>query len=375
MISRSAICLKKIYIDNFKCLVNFELAFDSINLFLGPNGVGKSSVFDVLRKIKAFVGGVRVADLFRSDDLTRWQTSPIQTFELEIEGNNGTYKYELAIDHEFAKGLARVNHERLWFDNKPLLKFESSGEAHLFRDDHSLGPTYPFDWNQSAIAALPERHDNTRLTWFKKRMQRLIIAQINPLMMGEYSDREEAQLSDGMENFVSWYRYISQNQGKAIEITTVLRKVLDGFNHFQFVEAGEQRRLLLNFSGDVNKSIDYRFNELSDGQRVLIALYTLIYYAQSEDYTLCIDEPENFIALPEIQPWLMLLRDFCEDDKLQCLLISHHPELIDRLAVYMGYWFDCESNRPIWVKRITEEEKIEGGVSISELVARGWLYG
>ena len=46
--------LKKIYIDNFKCLVNFELAFDSINLFLGPNGAGKSAVFDVLRK-KLFI--------------------------------------------------------------------------------------------------------------------------------------------------------------------------------------------------------------------------------------------------------------------------------------------------------------------------------
>ena len=204
-------------------------------------------------------------------------------------------------------------------------------------------------------------------------MKRLIIAQINPLMMGEYSDREEAQLSDGMENFVSWYRYISQNQGKTIEITTELRKVLDGFSHFQFVEAGEQRRLLLNFSGDVNKSIDYRFNELSDGQRVLIALYTLVYYARSEDYTLCIDEPEDFLALPEIQPWIILLYDLCSDGELQGLLISHHPELIDYLASSSGYWFDRQSNMPVQVKRVTEEDK--EGVPISELVARGWLYG
>ncbi len=33
------------------------------------------------------------------------------------------------------------------------------------------------------------------------------------------------------------------------------------------------------------------------------ALHALIYHAQSEDYTLCIDEPQNFVTLPEIQPW------------------------------------------------------------------------
>lgn len=49
--------LKRIYIDNFQCLVNFELNFDSINLFLGGNGSGKSTVFEVLRKIQTFVKG------------------------------------------------------------------------------------------------------------------------------------------------------------------------------------------------------------------------------------------------------------------------------------------------------------------------------
>ncbi|MDZ8239746.1 MAG: hypothetical protein RMZ69_21780 [Nostoc sp. ChiQUE01a] len=31
---------ERIYIDNFRGLVNFEMNFDSINLFLGGNGTG-----------------------------------------------------------------------------------------------------------------------------------------------------------------------------------------------------------------------------------------------------------------------------------------------------------------------------------------------
>jgi AAA15 family ATPase/GTPase len=105
---------------------------------------------------------------------------------------------------------------------------------------------------------------------------------------------------------------------------------------------------------------------------MLIALYTLIYYTRFEDYTLCIDEPENFLALPEIQPWLRTLYDFCSDGELQSLLISHHPELIDYLASSVGHWFDHQSNAPVRVKRITDDK--DTGLPISELVARGWLH-
>ena len=42
---------------------------------------------------------------------------------MELEGNGGTYKYELAIDHDVER-LSRVKHERLWFDGQPLLRVE-----------------------------------------------------------------------------------------------------------------------------------------------------------------------------------------------------------------------------------------------------------
>jgi len=168
---------------------------------------------------------------------------------------------------------------------------------------------------------------------------------------------------------------MSQDQSKIIQLTNELKEILDGFAYFKFAGTGREKRILkLYFSreGDREEYIEYDFGELSDGQRVLIALYSLIYCTQSEDYTLCIDEPENFLALPEIQPWLMQLYDFCSEGKTQALLISHHPELIDMLASSVGYWFDRESNSPVRVKRIKDDK--ETGLPISELVARGWLY-
>lgn len=368
--------LKRFYIDNFRSLVNFEMNVDSINLFLGGNGSGKSTVFDVLQRIKIFVSGIyKVGEIFSYFDCTRWQTLPIQRFELEIIGNNGNYKYELAIRHNPEN--SRIEYERLWFDNQPLLKFEM-GEVQIFDDYYVAGPKYPFEVSQSILPFLQTRNDNTKLTWFKNRMERIIIVQIIPSLMSNSSENEERRLTYRMENFVSWYRYISQDQGKVAELMNVLKDVLDGFISFRFEQFSEKYRTLkLRFStnADRTNTFDYYLGELSDGQKVLIALYTLLYCTQAEDYTLCIDEPENFLALPEIQPWLTQLYDFCSEQKLQALLISHHPELINYLlASPIGYWFERQSNAPVRVKKISNEVAENTGLPISELIARGWLY-
>ncbi len=44
--------IKRLYIDNYKCLVNFDLKLDELSLLLGPNGVGKSSVLDVVYALR-----------------------------------------------------------------------------------------------------------------------------------------------------------------------------------------------------------------------------------------------------------------------------------------------------------------------------------
>jgi len=36
--------LQRLYVDNYKCLVNFELPLQELSLLLGPNGAGKTSV-------------------------------------------------------------------------------------------------------------------------------------------------------------------------------------------------------------------------------------------------------------------------------------------------------------------------------------------
>jgi AAA15 family ATPase/GTPase len=217
--------LKKIYIHNFRCFENFEIAFDKLNLFIGANGVGKSSIFNIIHKIQTLINGAKkVSSLFSADDLTIWQKSPVQTFGIEIEGNEGVYDYKLRIEHEKTSRLTKIIHEKLLFNGNPLLTFEL-GEAQFYRDDNSAGAIYPFDGNQSAVATLPSRADNTRLTWFRERLNRLIIVQIIPMLMQGDSVIEEPLLDYNMTNYVSWYCFIYQNQGKAITTGVLESKV------------------------------------------------------------------------------------------------------------------------------------------------------
>jgi len=118
------------------------------------------------------------------------------------------------------------------------------------------------------------------------------------------------------------------------------------------------------------KTVDLPFSDLSEGQRTLIALYVLLHCAVGEDRTLLIDEPDNFIALAEIQPWLMKLLDRVDERNAQVILVSHHPELLDQLADQGGVLLDRPDGRETRVLPFEPPE--DSGLKASEIIARGW---
>jgi hypothetical protein len=97
-----------------------------------------------------------------------------------------------------------------------------------------------------------------------------------------------------------------------------VREILPGFESLDLRSAGANlRTLAVRFNDSQTSSpgcgFSLAFGELSDGQRVLICLYALLNFAVGGSGSLFIDEPENYIAIPEIQHWLMEIRDRIED--------------------------------------------------------------
>jgi len=365
--------LKRLYANNYRCLVNFEMNFDKLSLLVGPNGGGKSTLFDLLYGIRhLIIDNAKVAEVFPLKDLTAWVNKTEQSFELDVRGDDGLFSYKLVISHNPDIKKQRIELEHLLLDGKPLFEFKQ-GEVQLYHDDRKPGPKYSFDWSVSALATIVSRPDNKKLIWFKEWVEKLFIVSLQPKAMTSETEEESNWVNRDGANFASWYRYLSQeHQDKIFPLTEKLRDTIPGFHAFKFEQAGKHRILKVGFSSEdeTTTPIYFDFEQLSDGQRVLIVLYSLLLGLQDLGHTVFLDEPENYVSLPEIQPWLMELNNACGDGFPQAVIISHHPELIDYLGPECGKWIERDPLGPIRVKKLPEQ--IEKGLKLSEQIARGW---
>jgi hypothetical protein len=317
------------------------------------------------------------ATRFGGPSRTRWQNVPEQTFELDVTGNGGEYRLRLVLDAWGNPERPRVVTEEVTFDGKPVFRFEM-GEVHLFNDRHEDKVQYPFDWHRSALATITERNDNTRLSWFKRWLGGLLVVTPDPRQMSGIAATESKYPDQYLSNFADWYRHLRQETDDR-DYLADLSEAIEGFESLRLEDAGERRRELKVRFRDVGtgtskpKSREYLLSELSDGQRVLIGLYAVLHFALKAGATLCFDEPDNFIALREIEPWLRKVLDRVDDGRgVQVLLVSHHPELIDRLAFSDGLLLDRPDGRHVRAKSF--KDSAETGLSPAELMARGWEH-
>lgn len=366
--------IKRLYIDNYKSLVNFELPLQELTLLLGPNGVGKTSVLDVmfaLRQLLAGIAKVIEKGIFATPTLTRWQNRDIQVFELDVVLGSDEMRYRLEIEHERATRKARIALERLEMKGKPLFSF-ARGEVQLYRDDHSQGPSFGADWSESALARVPPRPDNKKLTKFLDFMRKVIVCGLYPPSFQAESSTEDPVLERDARNFSAWYRHLLlERQDLVPEFTKALKEVIDGFQGIRMEKVGLDTRALMVMFNQFGERYELRLDEISDGQRALIALYSLVRLAAGQGYTLFLDEPDNYLALTEIQPWLIELADRCGGDVPQAVLCSHHPELIDYLGGDRGVVLRRESSGSTTV-RPSRDLAVDGGLKLSEVIARGW---
>ena len=241
--------LKRLYINNYKCLVNFELLLARTTLLAGLNGTGKSTIFDLLEQLRCFVAGATsVEESFPPRSLTRWQSFDLQRFELTVSGGPDgipeNYCYLLELEHDRARQRCRVRREAVRTSTAVLFRFHD-GEIELFRDDGSAGPRFPFDWNRSGLTAVVERHDNTRLSWFKSWLRDMYTVRLDPASMLSRGESEVPHPKVNLSDFACWYRHLMQERPREIsELFDSLSQVLDGFRALELLQDGEVARTL-----------------------------------------------------------------------------------------------------------------------------------
>jgi len=368
--------LTRFYIDNFRCFVNFEYRPTRKQLILGRNGSGKSSFLEALLSVRQFAVSGHLTDEFLMGlgQATSWLNQTQQTFEIEATlEDDESYAYRLVIEPFGEPAVPRVVSETVHFCGKPIFRFED-GEVHLYNDRFEDKVAYPFDWRRSALATINSPKDNLTLTRFQRWLAGILCFRINPFAMTLRAEGDNFYPTVSLSNFAAWYRHLVQaHPEENADLLDSLRAAFNGFRFMGFDPVGENVRLLFAEFQDNGTKIRLGFNQLSDGQRCLICLYAIMHFVLSKGSTVILDEPENFVSLPEIQPWLMALSDVVEEGRGQILLISHHPELINQWAPNCGVQFVRDGIGPVRVEDFRGDP--ESSLTPAELVARGWERG
>jgi hypothetical protein len=389
--------LTRLYIDNFRCFEEFEYRPGRKQLIVGPNGTGKSSFMEALMFLRRFGQDGVLADALPAMQPTLWASRKKQVFELEA-ALGGVFLYRLEIEPPKETSRPRVRSETLQFEGKPVLEFVE-GEVQLY-DRFIPAQRFPADPFRSALAITPLGTDE--VSRFKLWLDRVFCFRLNPFAMAPRAERPQQAPATDLSNFAAWYSHLVQSDPQAnFALHQSLRESLDGFNSLKLESLGGFVRILVaDFAGKTSQTgfhmgrfglsqpsepittgdmmlgashppLRFGFDELSEGQRCLICLYAVLHFVLTKaGTTVVIDEPENFISLREIQPWLMAASDAVDENNSQIILISHHPELIDQWAPSCGVQFVREKLGPVRVVPFHGEP--DSGLSPAELIARGW---
>jgi predicted ATPase len=368
--------ITRLYVNNFRCLLAFETNFKPFGLLCGPNGAGKSSVFDALKLIRdlatgeSSLGGDGPQDI-PSLEFTAWNTSTIQEFELNVTAEGHEFEYLLHIEQVSTDKKPRIVRERATCDKREL--YDRNLEGVRFLKSTGIASGFPLDWRQAALGSIQAIGERRDIGILQEALAKLLILRPNPRAI-EHESKAEAQYpSLYMDNLLSWYRFLQQAQDWTDSLRESLRDVWPDFKSFRLVDVGRNvKALQLRFGAESDRAATtLYFDQLSDGEKALICVYMVrAALATGAVQTILIDEPDNYIGLPELQPWVLSLRELLDPDH-QAILISHHPEILDNVSEEAGrYLWRDNHYSPTRIGPLTVPE----GMRAAEAIARGWIH-
>lgn len=360
--------LTRIYIDNFRSFVNFEYRPETKQLLLGPNGSGKSSLLDAIRYLKLFIKGD--SNRFTQSTRTRWLDRPTQVIEIGASLDGRQFEYRVEIGFAAVNKEQTLNLERLTVSGTTVFEL-ADGKIRFFTND-SASMSVPLQTNRSALHL--SLLSNSEVRRFVEWCDHIHCFDIDayPGTMDEVAESEEREPDFELDNLAGWYRYLVQTSPeKNVKFLASLQECMDGFETLKFSSAEDGiGNLRAEFRAPTKRKVGYSISELSEGQRYLIALYMILHFSIDSGDTVFIDEPDNFISLREIQPWLLAAEEAVEEHGGQLILISHHPETLNQWAKNYGLRFFREESGHVRTEKFKADH--DGNLPPSELIARGW---
>jgi ABC-type multidrug transport system ATPase subunit len=326
--------LQRLYVNNFRCLENFELKTKDMSsvLLLGKNGTGKSTVriaLELLRKIGR--GRNRVQELLSPTDFARGQSAVPIRFEIEALVGARQYRYVLALELPPNFKEFRVLDEQLDLDGVSVFT-RNEAQVTVYHSSVDREARFLLDWH---LVALPIifRPTGDPLVLFKTWLARMmILAPIPSLMSGESEGESLEPETDG-SNFGEWFSgLLNLYPAKYSTLGNFLRESMPDFLDVQNDRIGENsKRMSVGFEYK-NNSLRVPFSSLSDGEKCFFLCAVALAANEAYGPLFCFwDEPDSHLSLSEVGLFVAQLRRSFKKSG-QILVTSHNPEAIRKFS-------------------------------------------
>lgn len=364
--------ITRLRIDNWGPLLNFEWwPKKLLNLLMGGHGAGKSFVLNAVDFAKMMLSEhALLNDVSETDTVTKWSGRAEQTIEMNVELGGTMYLYYLELRTDDLN-RRRIVRESLHADGEPVVTV-GYGKTSVYNDDGKLVQETETSARRSGVGGTTPTAEMRLLAkfleWSRERLH-VFFPNLREATANQ-SKSGAQQLDPELLNFASWYASWSQKNPEAVEaVRRSLSEVISGFSGFQTSSDGNKLQVVFSTSGS---TYGINFDLISDGERQLCALYTLLHACIKPGHTVFIDAPTNFVPLREVQPWLNEVIDAADvSGGPQVFLVSHHPEIIDLIAPDCGTRLVRDECGPTRILPFMGAQAL----SASETVARGWEEG
>jgi energy-coupling factor transporter ATP-binding protein EcfA2 len=367
--------IRRFYVHNFRCLENFELPIAGLPsvLLIGTNGSGKTTValaLEILQKIGR--GTNRAGDLVRPKDFSRGRSDVPMRFEIEVALGAGVYAYAIAL--EFPEGFKelRVLEEKLYVDGRPIYTREGA-QVHLVRTGKQKEASFIIDWHLVALPIIQPQLGDDPLVVFKQWLARTLILRPTPgSIMGD-SEEETLEPNPRVTDFGGWFSGVLASAPSAYtRIDEYLKQVMPDLKDIQNPKIGkDSRSLVVRFSNE-HGSMAVPFEDLSDGEKCFMICAVVLAANDAYGPLVCFwDEPDNYLALGEVQQFVVALRRAFQIGGGQFVATSHNPEAIRSFSDENTLVLQRRSHlEPTVVRRLSE---LEVGGDLVGAIARGDL--
>ena len=419
--------LQSLHIKNYGCLGDFELTeIPPLAIFVGANGTGKSTIFDVFQFLRDCLrddvgvalgrrGGFEAVRTTGGRGPIEIELSAHETAEASDRGVAADVSYRISVestagvdsvalealqlkatfdsgavdmtisrevtqadgaspdtgtDLVFAEELLRP--DRLFLDQPVGLLFSAlrSGRSDMLIQDDD-----PSDEPRSLPDLRPEAFEMFDLIEKLRAMLRgSYVSNIDPALAKVASEvARDHRLSERGENLANVLHHQARTQdSESLDAAlSAARRAIPGFETVEPVETFDGR-VALKFVEAANGD-GFNAQHVSDGTVKLVA-YSLLLNEPDRHPLLCIEEPENYLYPKLLWPLLEEIRGYTERGDAQVLIATHSPDLLNAAELDEVFWL-MKTHGVTTVRRAHDEDELVTWCRAGDQLGRIWSAG